>query len=99
KEFHIDRVCVARGDGHDQRLIEAVHRFLRPPVFDIKVSVHATNRIAGSGYWQSDNRVVRLRQLESGCGQETRPPTSRTRCLARARRLLNAKVERNQVST
>ena len=46
EEFQIDGIGVARGDGNDERLVDAMDFLFRPAIEGLEVLVHAV-RIAG----------------------------------------------------
>jgi hypothetical protein len=40
EKFDVDSVGMPRGDGHDQRLVDAVEPLARPAVGNMKVLIH-----------------------------------------------------------
>src|SRR6266576_3773850 len=45
QELDIHSICVSRGNGHDESLVNAMHTFLRPAIDGVEVLIHGNRKL------------------------------------------------------
>jgi len=65
QEFDVRSIGMSRGNGNDQRLIQAVHFFLSPAIMGVKVAIHDESRIATLGS-RKQTRELRSKSSQMG---------------------------------
>jgi len=73
QKLDVHRVGMARGNGHDERLIDAVHLFPGPAIEGVEVLIHVLNYSGGRGPGQTGFREAAGQWKESS-GVRIQPP-------------------------